>query len=96
VPDLLEGSVAPTDAESLSRTMANAARRTFAADVGVAAAFDQHPADAGQLAGAIYLALAIQDSMHTQTVKLPRDPERMRQFSVISLMNFLRLKLGSL
>jgi nicotinamide-nucleotide amidase len=92
VPDLLKG-LAPTDAESLSRAMADTARRTFATDVGVAAALDQRPADEGHLAGVIYLALAIKDTMHTQAVKLPRDSERMRQFTVIGLMNFLRLKL---
>jgi nicotinamide-nucleotide amidase len=93
VPDLLKGAVAPADAESLSRTMAEAARRTFAADVGVAATLEQQPAGERQSAGVVHLALAIKDTMHTQAVKLPRDPERMRQFTVIGLMNFLRLKL---
>jgi nicotinamide-nucleotide amidase len=92
--DLL-GTPLPADAEAAAKLMAAAARRTFRADVGLAAASP----DAEQILTAsaipIFLAIAMHDEIETRAVRLPGDREQRRQFAVINLLNLLRLSLST-
>lgn len=74
-----------------ARTAAVATRRFFGTDVGIAAI----PAPTGTpLSGTVHFGIAIGDAAAATSVKLPGDRERMRQFTVIGLLNFLRLRLA--
>ncbi len=79
------------------KAMALGVRALFGADVGLAAAGVPGPDDhEGQSPGTVWLALAIGDGAEAEVVKLPGDASRIRQYGVISLLNFLRLKLPGL
>lgn len=75
--------------------LARAARGALVADVGVAstaiedrsAATDEHPF------GTAWVAVSMDGFEEVETVRLPGDLERLRQFSVISALNLLRLHL---
>jgi nicotinamide-nucleotide amidase len=45
--------------------------------------------------GTVFLAAAIGEARHVEKVILPGDRKRMREFSVISLLNLLRKKLAT-
>jgi nicotinamide-nucleotide amidase len=80
--------------ESGARTAASAVRGFFGSDVGIAAV--PAPADSGTpLAGTVHLGIALGDATAATSVKLPGDRDRMRQFTVIGLLNFLRLRLAA-
>ena len=74
--------------------LAQAAQTKFGTDIGLATTGDH---DLGAIAvggaGTTYLGLAIGADVQVQEVRLPGDRERVRQFSVISLLNALRLHL---
>lgn len=74
--------------------LAQAARRVCGADIGLATT-GEHDLRAVSGAGTTYLGLAIGDAVAVEDVRLPGDGERVRQFSVISLLNALRLRLGN-
>jgi len=68
---------------------ATAARSEFGADVGLAAVADPGAGDnPGTLS--VVLAAAIRDARHAETVILPSDRRRLRDFAVIGLLNLLR------
>ncbi len=75
-----------------AKTLARAVQRAFGADIGIATT-GQH--DLGDVSGAAqtYLGLAIGEELAVERVRLPGDRERVRQFSVISALNALRLHL---
>ncbi|MBX9607993.1 MAG: CinA family protein, partial [Gammaproteobacteria bacterium] len=66
----------------------------FGADVGLAITGEH---DLGRIegtnAGTTYLGIALPGDERVTHVRLPGDRERVRQFSVISLLNALRLRL---
>lgn len=74
--------------------MAAAVRERFGADVGLAITGEH---DLGRIegtdAGTTYLGIALPGDERVTHVRLPGDRERVRQFSVISLLNALRLRL---
>lgn len=74
--------------------LAAAVRRVCGADVGLATT-GEHDVRAVEGAGTTYLGLALGDDVTVEHVRLPGDGERVRQFSVISLLNALRLRLGN-
>ena len=45
--------------------------------------------------GTTYLGIAVNDDVTVEQVRLPGDRERVRRYSVISLLNALRLRLIS-
>jgi nicotinamide-nucleotide amidase len=75
-----------------ARALAEAVRRACAADVGLATTGEH---DLGPIAdaGTTFLGIALGDATDVESVRLPGDLERVRQFSVISLLNALRLRL---
>lgn len=77
------------------KSMAEAARRLFDTDVGLAATGVLGPDERdGQAPGTVWLGLAMKGRAEAQEIKLPGDPNRIRQYGVISLLNFLRLRLN--
>ena len=68
--------------------LADQARHTFGADVGIAAVnpdeSDAHPR------GTVFLGIVKANGRESATVALPGDPERLRNYAVISLLNLLR------
>ncbi len=84
--------------EEAAREMAEAAQRVLGADVGISttgvAGPDEHD---GQPVGTVWFGIAVPGHpTHAVSTHLPGDRERIRQFSTISLLNLLRLRLESL
>ena len=67
---------------------ATSVRREFGTDVGLAVAAAQ--AWDKQPPGTIFMNLAIGAAQHAQTVSLPGDRNRFRNYAVINVLNFLR------
>jgi nicotinamide-nucleotide amidase len=63
-------------------------RRDFGADVGLAVVAAQHRDE--QPAGTVFMNLAIGETQHAQSVALPGDRNRFRNYAVINVLNFLR------
>jgi nicotinamide-nucleotide amidase len=78
------------DPAATAQAMALGVARLMNASVGLAvtAADEQNPAT-----NSVFLGLAINGHTEVQCVQLPGNREQVRQFSVISLLNFLRLRL---
>ena len=81
--------------EEAAGALATAARTIFGADIGLATTglHDLEAEHADLPPGTTYLGIATAADVSVQQVRLPGDRERARQFSVISLLNTLRLKL---
>ena len=86
------GKVAPSrgaePAERLAVAAAAEVRSEFGADMGLAAV--QPAPSEGYLPGAVFLGVDIQGNARVERVTLTPDRRRMRDFSVISLLNLLR------
>src|SRR5262249_25382337 len=78
--------------------MAEGARRVLGADVGIAATGGAGPDEQdGQPVGTVWFAIALPDQpVEAVPPRLPGDRERIRQFSTISLLNILRMRLVNL
>lgn len=85
-----------TASESAARAAAAASRRLFRSDVGLAAVAAPMPETDNRVATTVYLGLAIGEATFASSVKLPGDQERLRQFAVIGLLNFLRQHLAEM
>jgi len=86
-----EGPVVTPDA---ARAMAEGARNALGADVGISTTGVAGPSEQeGQPVGTVHLGLAIGDHIEAQMTQLPGDRARIREYGVISLLNFLRLRL---
>lgn len=74
--------------------LATKVREKFNSDIGLSTtgAFDLTP-DAKTAVGETYLGIATSSGVEVAEVKLPGDRKRVREFSVISLLNALRLAL---
>ena len=68
------------------------ARSELGADVGLAAVTPL--ADGDDLPGTVFLGLALGEHHHAQRISLPGDRGRMRNYSVIGALNFLRKTLS--
>ncbi|MBH67333.1 MAG: competence/damage-inducible protein A [Rhodospirillaceae bacterium] len=89
--DVPEGPVVTPDS---ARAMAEGARRALGADVGISTTGVAGPAEQeGQPVGTVHLGLALNDHVEAQVTHLPGDRARIREYGVISLLNFLRLRL---
>ncbi len=78
--------------------MAEGAQRVLGADVGIAATGVAGPDEQeGQPVGTVWFALALPSlPVEAMSTRLPGDRERIRQFSTISLLNILRMRLDAL
>ncbi|MBM3659964.1 MAG: nicotinamide-nucleotide amidohydrolase family protein, partial [Actinobacteria bacterium] len=80
-----------------AQQMAEAAQRVLGADVGIGITGVAGPAEQeGQPVGTVWYAIAV-PGHETEAVsaKLPFDRERIRQFSTITVLNLLRMRLNS-
>ncbi len=84
--------------EESAGQMAEGAQRVLGADVGIAATGVAGPDEQdGQPVGAVWFALALPGlPVEAVSTRLPGDRERIRQFSTISLLNLLRMRLDAL
>ena len=86
-----EGPVASAER---AETMALGACRALGSDIGLAAIEAANSiVQEGQSVGTVFLGLAMAGKAEAERVQLPGDPERIRQFTVVSLLNLLRLRL---
>lgn len=80
--------------ERAAATMASAVRKALGADIGIATTSLFDVQSTGDLPpGTTFLGIATAAGTDVEQVRLPGDRERIRQYSVISLLNYLRLKL---
>jgi nicotinamide-nucleotide amidase len=84
--------------EEAAREMADGARRVLDADVGIAVTGVAGPTEQdGVAVGTVCFALALPGlPVEAVSTRLPGDRERIRQFSTITLLNLLRLRLDAL
>ncbi|MDP7068243.1 MAG: CinA family nicotinamide mononucleotide deamidase-related protein [Acidimicrobiales bacterium] len=95
---LLKGDPAAWQPDEAAMQMARVARGILLSDVGVATTAIEDPGRAtdAQPFGTAWLAVSMEGFETVERVTLPGDLERIRQFSVISLLNLLRLHLQGL
>ena len=92
--ELVGAASGPQITAEAAKAMALGVRKLFRADIGLAATGVAGPDEQeDQLPGTVYLGLAMNGDADAQEIKLPGDPNRVRQYAVISLLNYLRLKL---
>lgn len=94
---VLGAAGAQTASKETAAAMADGARQALGADVGIAtlAAAETDDPDTKKR-GTVYLGLAFEDRSESHIVRLPGDRNRVRQYAVISLLNYLRRTLLSL
>ncbi len=92
---LLRGDPTAVQPEEAALQLARVARGILVSDVGIAATAIEDPARGSETQpfGTAWLAISMEGFETVEQVSLPGDLERIRQFSVISLLNILRLHL---
>ncbi|CAB4853340.1 MAG: competence/damage-inducible protein A [Actinobacteria bacterium] len=89
--DLLGVPQGPVVSEAAAAAMARGAQRVLGADVALALTGVAGPAEQdGMPVGTLCVGIAIQDEVHTRTLRLPGQRDQMRQMSVISALDLLR------
>lgn len=89
--DLLGVPQGPVVSEAAAAAMATGARRALHSDVGLALTGVAGPTEQdGMPVGTLCVGLAIGDTVHTRTLRLPGQRDQMRQMSVISALDLLR------
>jgi nicotinamide-nucleotide amidase len=92
--DLLDVPDGPVVSAAAAEAMADGVRRRLGADVGLATTGVAGPTEQeGHPPGTVWLGLAIGDEVDAIQVRLPGDRDRIRQMTVISLMDRLRRRL---
>jgi nicotinamide-nucleotide amidase len=93
--DLLDVPEGPVVSGPAAERMAEGARKTLGADIGLAVTGVAGPAEQdGQPVGTVFFGVALGDGPAVSAeVHLPGDRELVRQFAAISLMDFLRRRL---
>ena len=92
--DVLDVPEGPVVSEDAAKAMADGVRRVLEADVGISTTGVAGPAEQeGQPPGTVWLGVAVGDDVEARLLRLPGDRDRVRQLSVISLMDLLRRKL---
>ena len=96
--DLLGVTSEQVVSEECARQMAVGARRVLGSDVGIAVTGVAGPDEQDGLpVGTVCFAIALPDQpAEAISTRLPGDRERIRQFSTISLLNLLRVRLDAL
>ena len=92
---LLRGEPTAVQPEEAALQLARVARGILVSDVGIATTAIEDPARGSETQpfGTAWLAISMEGFETVEQVSLPGDLERIRQFSVISLLNILRLHL---
>jgi nicotinamide-nucleotide amidase len=92
--DLLDVPEGPVVSEVAAQAMADGVRRRLGADVGISTTGVAGPAEQeGQPPGTVWLGTAVGDRLEAVLIHLPGDRTRVRQMSVISLLDRLRKQL---
>jgi nicotinamide-nucleotide amidase len=93
--DLLDVPEGPVVSATAAEQMAEGARKSLGADIGLAVTGVAGPAEQdGQPVGTVFFGVAMGDDPAVSAeVHLPGDRELIRQFAAISLMDFLRRRL---
>ena len=92
--DLLNVPNGPVVTPDCARAMAEGVREALKADVGISTTGVAGPAEQeGQPVGTVHLGIAFGDHVEAQSTQLPGDRARVREYGVISLLNFVRLKI---
>jgi nicotinamide-nucleotide amidase len=92
--ELLDVPDGPVVSEAAAMAMADGVRRLLGADVGLATTGVAGPAEQeGNPPGTVWLGLAIDDDVDAVRIRLPGDRDRVRQMTVISLVDRLRRRL---
>jgi nicotinamide-nucleotide amidase len=95
--DALDVPEGPVISERAAKAMADGVRRLVKADVGISTTGVAGPAEQeGQPPGTVWLGVAVGDDVDARLVRLPGDRDRVRQLSVITVMDLLRRKLLAL
>jgi nicotinamide-nucleotide amidase len=92
--DVLGVPEGPVVTPEAAAAMAVGAQRVLGADVGLALTGVAGPAEQdGQPVGTLHIGLATADGVETASLRLPGTRDQMRQFSVISSLDFVRRRL---
>jgi nicotinamide-nucleotide amidase len=92
---LLGVAPGPVVSADAAMAMAAGARRVLGADVGLALTGVAGPAEQdGQPVGTLHVGLAVGDEVSAVSARLPGARDQMRQLSVITALNALRLRLS--
>jgi nicotinamide-nucleotide amidase len=84
----------PVVSEVAAQAMADGVRRLLGTDVGLATTGVAGPEEQdGHPMGTVFLGLALGEHIQARVVRLPGDPDRVRQYSVISVLDLLRRRL---
>ena len=91
---LLDVPEGPVVCDTAARAMAAGVRKLLGADVGLATTGVAGPDEQdGQPVGTVFLGLALGEHVEAREVRLPGDPDRVRQYAVISVLDLLRRRL---
>jgi nicotinamide-nucleotide amidase len=92
--DVLDVPEGPVVSEAAAKAMADGVRRLLRADVGLSTTGVAGPAEQErQPPGTVWLGVAVGAEVEARQLRLPGTRDRVRQLSVISLMDLLRRKL---
>ena len=92
--ELLNVSKGPVVSELCAREMATGVRKLLAADVGISVTGVAGPSEQdGQPVGTVFVGLAIHNQIFSKQLLLPPPRQRIREFTIINALNFLRLNL---
>lgn len=92
--ELLNVSKGPVVSELCAREMATGVRKLLAADVGVSVTGVAGPSEQDyQPVGTVFVGLAIHNQIFSKQLLLPPPRQRIREFTIINALNFLRLNL---
>jgi nicotinamide-nucleotide amidase len=84
----------PVVCASAAQAMAAGVRKLLGAEVGLASTGVAGPSEQdGQPMGTVFLGLALGERVEAKEVRLPGDPDRIRQYAVISVLDLLRRRL---
>lgn len=92
--DLLDVPPGPVVSEAAAMAMADGVRRRLGTDVGLSTTGVAGPTEQdGFPPGTVWLGMAVEDEVTAVQVRLPGDRDRVRQMSVITLLDRLRHRL---
>ena len=92
--DILDVPEGPVVSEDAAKAMADGVRRLLKADVGIATTGVAGPTEQeSKPPGTVWLGVAVGNEVEARQLRVPGDRDRVRQLSVISVMDLLRRKL---
>ena len=90
---LLDTPDVPSVSQAAAEAMAVGACRALNADIGLAVTGEAGPEPLEEEIGRVWMATSVGGVVKSSTVKWPFDRERIRQFTTITVLNALRLRL---